>query len=96
MTKKQKYISAYLDGYFSDKNIKYGFSYFNELDKTRKQAEKNYMKTQNLINFEKLIYKKESSSFLKKYNRFKKWRIYYVVKNKIILNYLIIKNAIFN
>ena len=92
MTDEQKYIGAYLDGYFSDKKIKYGVAYFNELEKATKQSKKNYMKTQNLINFENLVDVKEHSGFLKKYKRFKKYRIYYILKSKLILNYLIIKN----
>lgn len=42
MTEKQKYIGAYLDGYFSDKKIEYGFAYFNELEKATRKAKKKY------------------------------------------------------
>lgn len=50
MNEKQKYISAYLDGYFSDKNYLYGFGYFNALEKAGKLAKKSYkkFKKQNL------------------------------------------------
>lgn len=41
MTKKQ-YIGAFLDGYFSDKKMHYGFNYFFMLEKAEKQAEKNW------------------------------------------------------
>ena len=42
MTEKQKYIGAFLDGYFSDKKIQYGFFYFEELEKANKKAKKKY------------------------------------------------------
>lgn len=42
MTKKQKYIAAFLDGYFSDKNIKYGLKFFKEIEKATKLANKKY------------------------------------------------------
>lgn len=42
MTKKQKYINAFLDGYFSDKKEKYGMSYYNLLEKATKKADKKY------------------------------------------------------
>jgi hypothetical protein len=41
MTKEQ-YIGAYLDGYFSDKEVPYGFKYFSMLEKAEKQAEKKW------------------------------------------------------
>lgn len=51
MTEKQKYIDAYLDGYFSDKKIEYGFAYFNKLEKATLKAEKKYKqyKKHNLL-----------------------------------------------
>jgi hypothetical protein len=42
MTEKQKYICAYLDGYFSDKKYSFGFTYFNQLGKATKKAKKKY------------------------------------------------------
>ena len=42
MTEKQKYIGAYLDGYFSDKKLEYGLAYFNALEKATKKANKKY------------------------------------------------------
>jgi len=44
MSEKDKYIGAFLDGYFSDKKVKYGFKYFNMLDSATKEAEKRYKK----------------------------------------------------
>jgi hypothetical protein len=41
MTKKQ-YIGAYLDGYFSDKKIAYGFKYFQMLEQAEEKAEKKF------------------------------------------------------
>ena len=37
MTEKQKYIGAFLDGYFSDKTYSYGFTYFSALEKATKK-----------------------------------------------------------
>lgn len=42
MTEKQKYIGAYLDGYFSDKNLEYGFEYFRQLERATKRAKKKW------------------------------------------------------
>lgn len=42
MSEKQKYIGAYLDGYFSDKKIKYGLKYFSMLEKATKKAKKKW------------------------------------------------------
>lgn len=47
MTEKQKYIGAYLDGYFSNKKIEYGFAYFNELERAVKKAKKKYKQYKN-------------------------------------------------
>jgi hypothetical protein len=42
MTEKHKYIGAFLDGYFSDKKVNYGFEYFNELAKANKLAKSKW------------------------------------------------------
>lgn len=42
MNEKQKYIGAFLDGYFSDKKLEYGFQYFANLDKAEKLAKKKW------------------------------------------------------
>lgn len=42
LTEKQKYIAAFLDGYFVDKFLNYGFTYFNELEKAEKLANKKW------------------------------------------------------
>lgn len=43
MTEKEKYIGAFLDGYFSDKkHIEYGFVYFNNLEHATKMANKKW------------------------------------------------------
>ena len=42
MTEKQKYIGAFLDGYFLDKSYSYGFTYFNELREATKKAKKKW------------------------------------------------------
>jgi hypothetical protein len=39
MTKKE-YIGAFLDGYFSDKQVRYGFKYFSMLEEAEKQSKK--------------------------------------------------------
>ena len=44
---KQKYIGAYLDEYFSDKKLEYGFAYFYELKKAKKKY-KQYKKYNQL------------------------------------------------
>lgn len=46
MTKKE-YIGAFLDGYFSDKEINYGFSYFNHILKAEKLANKKWKQYKN-------------------------------------------------
>ncbi len=52
MTEKQKYIGAFLDGYFSDKNFDYGFAFFTHRKYAEKQAEKKWKqyKKQKLCN----------------------------------------------
>ena len=42
MTKKEKYINAFLDGFFVDKKEKYGMIYYNLLEEAIKKAEKKY------------------------------------------------------
>lgn len=42
MTEKQKYIGAFLDGYFSDKKLKYGLHYFSVLEAATKKAKKKW------------------------------------------------------
>lgn len=42
MTEKEKYIGAFLDGYFSDKLLNYGFTYFNEVENATKLAKKKW------------------------------------------------------
>lgn len=43
MTAKEKYISAYLDGYFSDKEFKqYGIEYISALNIGTERAENNW------------------------------------------------------
>lgn len=41
MTKEQ-YIGAYLDGYFSDKEVPYASKYFSMLKKAEKEAERKW------------------------------------------------------
>ena len=42
MTEKQKYIGAFLYGYFSDKKLKYGLRYFLILENATKKAKKKW------------------------------------------------------
>jgi len=42
MTKKEKYINAFLDGFFSDKNESYGMTYYHLLEEGTKKALKKY------------------------------------------------------
>ena len=42
MTEKEKYIGAFLDGYFSDKLLNYGFTYFNEVENATKLAKNKW------------------------------------------------------
>lgn len=42
MTEKEKYIGAFLDGYFFDKKVKYGLKYFEMFDKATRIAEKKW------------------------------------------------------
>jgi hypothetical protein len=45
MTEKQKYIGAFLDGYFVDKKFaEYGMAYISELSNATKLAEKKWKK----------------------------------------------------
>jgi hypothetical protein len=60
MTPKEKYIGAFLDGYFSDKLLNYGFTYFNEVENATKLAKKKwkqYKKQKQLWNTKKLLKK---------------------------------------
>ena len=49
MTEKQKYIGAFLDGYFSDKELDYNLLYFNIRDKAEKLAKKKWKKYKNQL-----------------------------------------------
>jgi hypothetical protein len=40
--KKQDYINAFLDGYFSDKKVKYGLKYYAILNEAIKIAKKKW------------------------------------------------------
>jgi hypothetical protein len=42
MTEKQKYIGAFLDGYFADKKIEFGMQYYSILNNAIKIAEKKW------------------------------------------------------
>lgn len=42
MTEQQKYIGAFLDGYFAANKNEYGFRYFTELENATKLAKKKY------------------------------------------------------
>lgn len=42
MTKKEKYIEAFLDGYFVDKKLSYGMIYYSVLEEGTKKAEKKW------------------------------------------------------
>jgi len=42
MTEKQKYIGAFLDGYFHDKELNYNLLYFKIREKAEKKAEKKW------------------------------------------------------
>ena len=42
MTEKQKYIGAFLDGYFSDKKLKYGMQYISMLNNATDIAKKKW------------------------------------------------------
>ena len=44
MTEKQKYIGAFLDGYFHDKELDYNLLYFKIRDKAEKLAKKKWKK----------------------------------------------------
>ena len=48
MTKKQKYINAFLDGYFSDKKVVFGIKYYSMLNNAIDIAENNYKKNNNM------------------------------------------------
>ena len=42
MTEKQKYIGAFLDGYFSDKKVEFGMQYYSMLNNAIKKNEKKW------------------------------------------------------
>jgi hypothetical protein len=42
LTEKQKYIAAFLDGYFYDKKLDYNLLYFKIIEKGEKMAEKKW------------------------------------------------------
>jgi len=42
MTKKEKYINAFLDGFFVDKKEKYGMQYISMLNNAIDKAEKKW------------------------------------------------------
>ena len=44
MTEKQKYIGAFLDGYFSDKKVEFGMQYYSMLNNAIDIAEKKWKK----------------------------------------------------
>jgi hypothetical protein len=48
MTEKQKYIGAFLDGYFSDKKLDFGINYYSMLNDAIDTAEKKWKKYQKL------------------------------------------------
>jgi len=53
MTEKEKYIGAYLDGYFSDKNTDYGMKYISMLNNAIEEAEIKYKDYKKKINEER-------------------------------------------
>jgi len=48
MTPKQKYIVAYLDGYFSDKKVPFGMHYYSMLNNAIIKAKKQWKKYKKL------------------------------------------------
>tara|TARA_R110000868_G_scaffold99314_1_gene273392 strand:+ start:421 stop:573 length:153 start_codon:yes stop_codon:yes gene_type:complete len=44
MTPKEKYIAAFLDGYFAKKKVKYGMQYYSMLNDALEIAEKKWKK----------------------------------------------------
>jgi len=57
MTEKQKYIDAFVDGYFSDKKVEFGMQYYSMLNNaisTAKKKCKQYKK-QNICKINKKI-----------------------------------------
>ena len=49
MTEKQKYIGAFLDGYFHDKELDYNLLYFKIRDKAEKKKKKKWKKYKNQL-----------------------------------------------
>lgn len=68
MTPKEKYIGAFLDGYFSDKILDYGFKYFNELEKAEKLAKKKWKKYKATKNYYNNLKKKKDYDTKRKSN----------------------------
>ena len=48
MKDKQKYIVAYLDGYFSDKKVEFGMQYYSMLNNSIIKAKKQWKKYKKL------------------------------------------------
>lgn len=44
MTEKQKYITAFLEGYFKNNKLKYGMQYISKLNNAIDKAEKKWKK----------------------------------------------------
>ena len=57
MSEKQKYIGAFLDGYFSDKKVEFGMQYYSMLNNAIDIAEKKWKqyKKQNICKSNKKI-----------------------------------------
>lgn len=55
MTEKQKYIGAFLDGYFSDKKVDYGMQYYSMLNNAIDVAEKKWKKYKKQLKMKKVI-----------------------------------------
>ena len=57
MTEKQKYIGAFLDGYFFDKKVEFGMQYYSMLNNAIDIAEKKWKKykKQNICKINKKI-----------------------------------------
>lgn len=65
MTSKEKYIGAYLDGYFSDKEFKqYGIEYLSALNIATERAEKNW----KMFKRAKVLTKKRTQEILQDKN----------------------------
>lgn len=49
MTAKQKYIAAFLDGYFSDRKVEFGLQYYSMLHDATDKAKKNWKGYKKLL-----------------------------------------------